>query len=87
MVERACLLKMFLAIMEWLGTVLRSAQPFLPIFTVVTHLSVGSVDGVEVSVQSTVASNHVKDGSVAHLVLVAVVVRLVDNRELIGSYD
>ena len=29
----------------------------------------GSVDGVEVLVESTVASNHVKDGSVAHLVL------------------
>ena len=52
-----------------------------------THLSAGSVDGVQVFVESTVASNHVKDGSVAHLVLVAVVVRLVDNRELIGSYD
>ena len=44
-----------------------------------THLSVGSVDGVEVLVKSTVTSYHVKDGSVAHLFLYAVVVKLTES--------
>ena len=39
----------------------------------------GSADGVEVFVESTVASNHVKDGSVAHLVLNGVVVKLAND--------
>ena len=54
---------------EWLGIVLRPEvlNCFYQLFAVWTHLSVGSVDGVEVFVESTVASNHVKDGSVAHL--------------------
>ena len=47
----------------------------------------GSVDGVEVIVESPVASNHVKDGSVAHLVLFAFVVKLANDRELIRSND
>ena len=42
----------------------------------------GSADGVEVFVESTVASNHVKDGSVAHLVLKKHVVPLATNRTL-----
>ena len=46
---------------------------------------VGSVDGVEVFVES--AGNHVKDGSVAHLVLDVVVFELVNDRELIGSFS
>ena len=32
------------------------------------------------------ACNHVEDGSVAHLVLDVVAVKLVDKRKLIGSY-
>ena len=35
-----------------------------------------SVESVEMFVESTVASNHVKDGSVAHIVLNVVVVKL-----------
>ena len=57
---------------------------FLRFFAVWTHLSVGSVDGVEVFVKSTVTSNQVKDGSVAHLVLTVVVVKLANDRELIS---
>ena len=47
----------------------------------------GSVDGAKVFVDSTVASNHVEDGSVAHLVLNVVVVKLANDRELIRSND
>ena len=56
-------------------------------FAVGTHLSGLSVDGLEVFFESTVVSNHVKDGSVALLALEVVVVMLVNDRELIGSYD
>ena len=52
-----------------------------------THLSVGSVNGVEVFVESTVARNLVKDGSVVHLVLNVVVVELVNDCELLRSND
>ena len=38
-------------------------------------------------IESTEASNHVEDGSEAHLVLDAVAVKSVGNRKLIGSYD
>ena len=38
-------------------------------------------------VESTVAGNHVKDGSVARLVIDVVVVKLVNGRELIRSND
>ena len=64
-------------------------NPFLRFFAVRTHLDVGSVDGVEVFVKSTVTSNHVKDGShsVAHLVLNVVVVKLANDRELIKFND
>ena len=61
----------------WLGIVLRDYQLFLPIL-----LSLGSVDGVEVFVESTVASNLVKDGCVARLVLNVVVVELANNMNL-----
>ena len=44
----------------------------------------GSVDGVKVLVESTMACNHVKDGFVAHLVLYVVVVKLTNDRELIA---
>ena len=47
----------------------------------------GSVDGVEVFVKSSVTSNNVKGGSVAHLVLNVVVVKLANDRELIRSND
>ena len=59
---------------------------FFGFFAVWTHLSVGSVDGVEVF---TVTSHHVKDGShsVAHLVLNVVVVKLAKDRELIRFND
>ena len=43
-------------------------KPFFRFFSVETHLSTGSSDGVKVFVESTVACNHVKDGSIAHLV-------------------
>ena len=43
-------------------------KPFFRFFSVETHLSTGSADGVEVFVESTVACNQVKDGSIAHLV-------------------
>ena len=49
-------------------------------FAVWTLLSVGSFDGVEVFVESIMASNHGKDGSVAHLVLGVVVVELANDR-------
>ena len=52
-----------------------------------SHLIEGSVDGVEMFIESTEASNHVEDGSEAHLVLDAVAVKSVGNRKLIGSYD
>ena len=39
----------------------------------------GSVNGVEVFVESTVASHHVKDGSVARLVLDVVAVELAND--------
>ena len=41
----------------------------------------------EVFVKSTVTINHVKDGSVAYLVLNVVVVQLANDRELIESND
>ena len=47
----------------------------------------GSVDGVGVFVESTVTSNHVKDGSVAHPVLGVAVVELAHDRELIRYND
>ena len=46
----------------------------------------GSVDGLEVFVESTVASNHVKDGSVARLVFTVVAV-LANDRKLVRSND
>ena len=52
-----------------------------------SHLIEGPVDGEEMFVESTVASNHREDGSEAHPVLDAVAVKSVDQRELIGSYD
>ena len=41
-----------------------------------THLNVGSFDGVEVFIKSTVTSNHMKDGFLAHLVLNVVIIFL-----------
>ena len=52
---------------------------FFRLFAVGTHLSTGSADGVENFDESIVACNHVKDGSVAYLVLDVVAVKLVDN--------
>ena len=45
----------------------------------------GSIDGVKMFVESTVTSDHVKDGSVARFVLNVVVVELTNDGELIRS--
>ena len=45
----------------------------------------GSVDGIEMFDESTVACNHMEDVSVAHLVLDVVAVKLVNEQKLIGS--
>ena len=71
----------------WLGTILRSARLYFRFFAVGSHLIERSFDGVEMCVESTVASHHVEDGSEAHPVLNAVAVKSVDNREVTGSYD
>ena len=42
-----------------------------------------SVNGAEAFVESTVASNHKEDCSVAHLVHIEVIMELVDNRMFI----
>ena len=47
----------------------------------------GSIDGVKMFVESTVTSDHVKDGSVARFVLNVVVVELTNDGELIRSND
>ena len=47
----------------------------------------GTIDVVEVFVESTVTSDHVKDGSVARFVLNVVVVELTNDGELIRSND
>ena len=47
----------------------------------------GSVDGVQMFIESTVTSDHVKDGSVARFVLNVVVVELTNDGELIRSND
>ena len=47
----------------------------------------GSIDGVKMLVESTVTSDHVKDGSVARFVLNVVVVELTNDGELIRSND
>ena len=47
----------------------------------------GSVDGVKIFVESTVTSNHMKDGFVARFVLNLVVVKLAHDEELIRSND
>ena len=60
---------------------------FFRFLAVQTHLSVGSVDVVKVFVESTVASNHVEDGSVAHLVLNVVAVKLANDQVLFRSND
>ena len=61
---------------------------YFRLFAVRKHLSFGYVDGIEVFVESTVASNYVKDGPVAQLVLNVVVVnKLANDRALIRSND
>ena len=47
----------------------------------------GSVDGVKMFIESTVTSDHVKDGSVALFVLNVVVVELTNDREFIRTND
>ena len=47
----------------------------------------GSVDGVKMFVESTVTSDHVKDGSVARFVLNVVDVKLTNDEELMRSND
>ena len=53
--------------------------PILCSALVRTDLNAGSTDGVEVFVESTVTYNYVEDGSVAHLVLDIVALKLVDS--------
>ena len=58
---------------------------FFRFVAVGTHLSGRSAGSLKVFVESIVACNHVEDGSVALLVLYVVAVKLVNDRELIGS--
>ena len=60
---------------------------FFRFFAVRAHLSVGSVDGVKMFVESTVTGDYMKDGSVARFVLDEVVVKLTDDGEVIRSND
>ena len=48
------------------------------------HLSAGSVDRFEVLIQTTVTSNHVKNGSLARFVVGVVAAELVDNILVVG---
>ena len=70
--------------MSW-GCSLLFLNRFLRSSTVRTHLSEGCADDLEMLVESTMVYNRVKDGSVARLVLDVVVVKLVNDGELIGS--
>ena len=63
---------MFLPILRSLGT---------------SSLSVGSVDGLKMFVESTVTGNHMNDGSVARFVFNEDVVKLTNDGELIRSSD
>ena len=75
---------MMVEMLSW-GCSLLFFNRFLRFSTVRKHLNEGCADGLEMLVESTMACNRVKDGSVARLVLDAVVVKLVNDQELIGS--
>ena len=47
----------------------------------------GSIDGIKMFIESTVTSDHVKDGSVARFVLNVVVVELTNDGDFIRSND